>query len=297
MGASYFRTSGPYDQYGLSARGVAIDTAMPKPEQFPRFKHYWLEGPRRPDGPLTIYGAARGTEHHRCISHGGQARNATPKESLASSWTSRRGSIRAEYRSSRNSAILEHVLVRRGEPQASGGLASGDSRQRRARDSDRQGERIWRPSTIRRASISAFVDRDSRVSDCYSAIAISTTTSTTAFSTSVGRPFGSSRSIFGAKAQCSLVEIQMVDETFDNIVAYWAPKAKCKSGHRRTCRYRLSWLDDIPFPEAVARTIGTWTGLGGRPGASHERPAGMRKFVIDSPGKVFDGLAGTTASS
>ncbi len=37
MGASYFRSSGPYNQYGLSARGIAIDTAMPAPEEFPRF--------------------------------------------------------------------------------------------------------------------------------------------------------------------------------------------------------------------------------------------------------------------
>ena len=87
-----------------------------------------------------------------------------------------------------------------------------------------------------------------------------------------------------------LVEIQAIDETFDNIVAYWAPKEEFKSGDRRTWRYRLSWLDEIPFPDAVARAIGTWTGLGGRPGASHERPAGVRKFVIDFQGKVFEGL-------
>ena len=64
-----------------------------------------------------------------------------------------------------------------------------------------------------------------------------------------------------------LVEIQTTDETFDNIVAYWAPKDDFKSGERRTWRYRLSWLDEIPFPEGIARSIGTWTGLGGRPGS------------------------------
>ena len=37
IGASYFRSSGPYNQYGLSARGLAINTAMSKPEEFPRF--------------------------------------------------------------------------------------------------------------------------------------------------------------------------------------------------------------------------------------------------------------------
>src|SRR5690606_13996867 len=43
QGASYFRTSGALDQYGLSARGLAIDTAMPWPEEFPRFTAFWLE--------------------------------------------------------------------------------------------------------------------------------------------------------------------------------------------------------------------------------------------------------------
>ena len=47
LGASYFRSSGPYNQYGLSARGLAIDTGLPTPEEFPRFTEFWLEGPRR----------------------------------------------------------------------------------------------------------------------------------------------------------------------------------------------------------------------------------------------------------
>jgi glucans biosynthesis protein len=34
QGAAYFRTSGALNQYGLSARGLAIDTAMPWPEEF-----------------------------------------------------------------------------------------------------------------------------------------------------------------------------------------------------------------------------------------------------------------------
>ena len=30
-------------QYGLSSRGLAIDVAMPAPEEFPRFSQFWLE--------------------------------------------------------------------------------------------------------------------------------------------------------------------------------------------------------------------------------------------------------------
>ena len=43
LGAAYFRTSGALDQYGLSARGIAIDTGLPAPEEFPRFTGFWLE--------------------------------------------------------------------------------------------------------------------------------------------------------------------------------------------------------------------------------------------------------------
>ena len=35
LGAAYFRSSGQLDQYGLSTRGIAIDTGLPTPEEFP----------------------------------------------------------------------------------------------------------------------------------------------------------------------------------------------------------------------------------------------------------------------
>src|SRR5262249_14907580 len=51
-GASYFRSAGALDQYGLSARGLAINTGEPGPEEFPRFTRFWLE--RGPGAP-TVY--------------------------------------------------------------------------------------------------------------------------------------------------------------------------------------------------------------------------------------------------
>ena len=43
LGASYFRSPAETGQYGLSSRGLAIDVAMPAPEEFPRFSQFWLE--------------------------------------------------------------------------------------------------------------------------------------------------------------------------------------------------------------------------------------------------------------
>lgn len=53
-GASYFRALGSGQLYGLSARGLAVDTPGPK-EEFPRFTDYWLEKPAEDGAPLTVY--------------------------------------------------------------------------------------------------------------------------------------------------------------------------------------------------------------------------------------------------
>lgn len=54
-GASYFRALGAGQRYGLSARGLAVDTAGPAKEEFPRFTDFWLEKPSVEGGPLTLY--------------------------------------------------------------------------------------------------------------------------------------------------------------------------------------------------------------------------------------------------
>ncbi len=46
LGASYFRLLGSQHVYGSSTRGLAVDCAMPHPEEFPVFTAYWLERPR-----------------------------------------------------------------------------------------------------------------------------------------------------------------------------------------------------------------------------------------------------------
>lgn len=45
LGASYFRAVGKGHHYGLSARGLAIDTAEPTGEEFPFFKEFWIVKP------------------------------------------------------------------------------------------------------------------------------------------------------------------------------------------------------------------------------------------------------------
>ena len=55
LGASYFRALAKGTPYGLSARGLALNTGLGRPEEFPRFTHFWVERPAQPFEPLIIY--------------------------------------------------------------------------------------------------------------------------------------------------------------------------------------------------------------------------------------------------
>jgi periplasmic glucans biosynthesis protein len=55
LGASYFRVLGRNQVYGLSARGLAIDTASTSGEEFPYFTDFWLEKPEAAARTMTVY--------------------------------------------------------------------------------------------------------------------------------------------------------------------------------------------------------------------------------------------------
>jgi glucans biosynthesis protein len=55
QGASYFRAVAQHLIYGLSARGLAINTAEPSGEEFPAFTHFWIERPAPRASAIVIY--------------------------------------------------------------------------------------------------------------------------------------------------------------------------------------------------------------------------------------------------
>jgi glucans biosynthesis protein len=55
LGASYFRAVGGGQRYGLSARGLGIDTTGGAREEFPRFKEFWIERPVANARQLVVY--------------------------------------------------------------------------------------------------------------------------------------------------------------------------------------------------------------------------------------------------
>ena len=55
QGASYFRAVGSGQNYGLSARGLAVNTAEPGGEEFPAFRAFWVERPDRASKTATVH--------------------------------------------------------------------------------------------------------------------------------------------------------------------------------------------------------------------------------------------------
>ncbi|HPB69119.1 MAG TPA: glucan biosynthesis protein, partial [Candidatus Omnitrophota bacterium] len=56
LGASYFRGLPKDLVYGISARGLAVDTGLPSGEEFPYFKEFWIKRPPKGKDTLVIYG-------------------------------------------------------------------------------------------------------------------------------------------------------------------------------------------------------------------------------------------------
>ena len=54
QGASYYRVLGVGQVYGASARGLAVDVAEPKGEEFPEFTELWLERPAPGDAQVVL---------------------------------------------------------------------------------------------------------------------------------------------------------------------------------------------------------------------------------------------------
>jgi glucans biosynthesis protein len=91
------------------------------------------------------------------------------------------------------------------------------------------------------------------------------------------------------KGSIQLVEIPTLDETFDNIVAFWNPDKPVQPGEETLFAYRLSWTGRAPRP-SLARCVATRTGLGGVVGQTREYFSW--RFAVDFLGGPIDGLAG-----
>jgi glucans biosynthesis protein len=281
LGASYFRAADPFNQYGLSARGLAIDTATAKAEEFPIFTSFWLE--RDPAGELVVYALLDGPSVAGAYRIGHRRSPAGLVQEIEAELHFRRPVVRlgiAPLTSMYWYGQSDRTPTDDWRPQIhdSDGLAIWTG----------AGERIWRPlANPPVVKVNAFMDRGpkgfglmqrDRNFEDYQDDGVFYDKRPSVWVEPVGD---------WGPGSVQLVELPTAGEADDNIVAFWVPAAPVRAGQTLSVRYRLHWTKEEP-PPAVARVIATRSGEGGRPGLP--TPPGRRKFVLDFAGPSLAGL-------
>lgn len=277
LGASYFRAVGGELQYGLSSRGLAVDCGMDRTEEFPTFTAFWFERPPKDSGKLTVHALM-------------------DSPSVA-------GAYRFEiYPAATLAMEVDAALYPRKEIERMGvaPLTSmfqcGENDRRMANDwrpeihdSDGlamwtgRGEWIWRPLTNPESlRFNAYADENprgfgllqrDRDFDHYQDDGV--------FYDRRPSLWVEPKAGWG-KGSVQLVELPTVDETFDNIVAFWNPVSKPQRGEELLFAYRLHWGSRMPVNSPLAQVVATRTGLGGVLG--QPRKYFSWRFVVDFAG-------------
>jgi glucans biosynthesis protein len=277
LGASYFRAVGGEKQYGLSARGLAIDTGMGRPEEFPVFTAFWLERPAADAGRLTVYALLD-----------------SPSVSGAYRFVLVPGPT---FVMDVDAALYPRRPIERlGIAPLTSMFQHGENDRRMARDwrpeihdSDGlalwtgAGERIWRPLVNpEQLRFNSYGDENPR------GFGLLQRDREFANYQDDGvfydrRPglWVEPRSPWG-KGAVQLVEIPTLDETFDNIVAFWNPERKPQAGEELLYAYRLHWGARTPADPPLARVVATRTGIGGIVGRKREYFSW--RFAVDFSG-------------
>ncbi len=272
VGASYFRSLCTKAVYGLSARGLAVDTAEPAGEEFPAFDEFWIERPAADAKHFVIYAlmdsASLAGAYRFTVSPGA--------ETIMQ--------VKAVVYCRKNPKVLGLApltsMFWHGENSATN---YGDFRPE-VHDSDGlmifngAGEWLWRPlSNPKAVRVSAFADdnprgfgliqRD-RKYESYQDLEAHYHLRPSAWVEPVGN---------WGRGSVRLAELSAPDETNDNIVAFWVPERLPPAGEPIEFEYRLHWFMDQIHPPAgfVAST---------RSGQSMTHEPELRRFVID-----FDG--------
>jgi glucans biosynthesis protein len=256
QGASYFRAVAHDTFYGLSARGLAIGTAGPGPEEFPIFTAFWVYEPQPGDRVLHL-----------------SARLDSDSVAGAFDFTVEPGSETVMQ--------IRSVLFPRREINAIGiapltsmyyfgpeRRAGIDDFRDAVHDSDGlrmvngSGERLWRPlRNPTGVETSSFADDNPRV---FGLIQRARTF----------EHFGDAEAHYDQRPSAwvepsedwgrgavTLVELPTADEFTDNIVAFWRPAEPLAAGSEHPFSYRLTWGVGEGEELPIARVIATRSGL------------------------------------
>ena len=277
QGASYFRALGRDQRYGLSARGLAIDTGLASGEEFPRFVEFWIERPDASAKELTIY-ALLDSESvagaYRFVVRPGSETLATVKTRI----------------------FLRKNVAKLGIAPLTSMFYSGEN-QRAARvdyrpevhDSDTlliesgTGEWITRPLVNpKRLLVTSFslsnplgfglMQRD-RLFENYQDLEARYELRPSAWI----EPRGA-----WGKGRIELVQIPTPDETNDNIVAFWIPDELPALRKPMDLEYRIRWQKNNETRPPLAYITQTRRGHG-----YSRQPDPSIGFVVDFEGPIF----------
>ncbi|HKA44226.1 MAG TPA: glucan biosynthesis protein G [Burkholderiales bacterium] len=257
LGASYFRGLGKGQVYGLSARGLAVDTGLPSGEEFPRFVEFWIERPSASARELTIYGlldSRRATGAYRFVLKPGVE-------------TALDIQARLYLRDKVGKLAIAPLtsMFSFGTSQQ----RPGDDYRPEVHDSDglsirfQNGEWIWRPLTNpKRLLVTSFatidpvgfglMQRDRRFSS-FEDLEARYELRPSAWVEPKGR--------WGA-GRIELVQIPAPDETNDNIVAYWLPDNVPSPKEAIDFEYRLLWQRETEIRPTTSWVTQTRRGRG-----------------------------------
>ena len=285
LGASYFRSLGKNEVYGLSARGLALNTTGPGPEEFPAFTAFWIERPAPSAGSIVVHALLDGPSvagAYRFVIRPGertifdvQAR-LYPRKSLAGAGVA---------------PITSMFLFGPGSPHRF------DDNRPAVHDSDGlqmlngAGERLWRPLTNPNAvQDSAFEDHSPRGFGL-----IQRSRNLQDFEDLETRYdlrpslWVEPRGDWGPGA-VRLVELPAGLERQDNIVAFWRPQTSLEPGSEAVFDYRLSWGPPPLGPPTLAQVAQTRTGAKAvQTRLDSDPPDPTRTFSVDFVRPAPDG--------
>lgn len=284
LGASYFRALGRGNLYGLSARGLAVNTATSLGEEFPVFTDFWIEKPGPEAQAVRIYAAMDSASVT-----GAYAFTITPRQNTVMEVTARLF-IRRDIERLGIAPMTSMFLY------AENNRSAFDDYRGQVHDSDglkiirANGEEVWRslnnPSEL---ANSFFIENNpkafglfqrDRNFDNYQDAGAGYERRPSLLVEPIGD---------WGKGAINLVELPTELEINDNIVAFWIPEGKVKAGQELEYSYRLTWgAIDEPTGE-YARVIALRTGIGGTSGVE-EKAEHLRKFVVDFDGDILRNL-------
>jgi glucans biosynthesis protein len=283
-GASYFRGVGREQAWGLSARGIAIDTGLPTGEEFPSFTEFWLVRPAPQDKSLRLYALLEGPSLT-----GAYRFDVTPGETTQVEVEAQlfyRKSIRLPGLAPLTSMFFYGENT--GRPDGEWRPEVHDSDGLLIQDAA-TGEHLWRPLlNPRRLEMDSFaverlggfglLQRDSRFAN-YQDLGARYEQRPSAWVEPLG-DWGPGRIV--------LTQLPTPDETNDNIVAFWTPLLPVKEQTSQHLAYRLLIGTAASLQTDIGRVEDTFVGDGGILGGGNV--PGAVRFVVHFSGPALSAL-------